>query len=276
MSLNAKIIIIIFMIILVFFLFLSPLEASEVIKPGESVIWYLGYSGWAVKTSNHFLIFDYWEAGDKPEESNLSHGYIDPGDLKDQDVYVFVSHAHGDHFDKAIIDWSQHIKRITYVFGWKVFEDPAYIYLEEPRAKRKIDGLEVLTVNHEFDDIPEVAFLIKVDDMVIFHSGDHGTVGEKMNPIFKDNIDYLTENTDGVDIAFISIFGSSNGGMVNQGDVYTIEKLMPKITFPMHRGWREHEYEEFASKARQKNVQTRIVCASSRGNRFVFRNGGIE
>lgn len=259
-----------------FFLFLSPVAADEVNKPGEAVVWYLGHSGWAVKTNNHFLIFDYWQADNKPEEAGLSEGYIDPVDIKAQDVYVFVSHAHGDHFDETILDWNRHIQKITYVFGWKAFDDPAYVYLEEPRAKKQIGGLEIQAINHEFDDIPEAAFLIKVDGLEIFHSGDHGTVGEKMNPLFKDNIDYLAENTYGVDIAFISIFGSNYGDLVNKGDLYTVQKLMPKVTFPMHKGWREHEYEEFASETEGKNMQTRIVCASKRGDKFVYRGGGIE
>lgn len=276
MSLNTKIVIIIFIIILMFFLFLSPVEADEQINPGESVIWYLGHSGWAVKTSNHFLIFDYWEQDDKPEGANLSDGFIHPPDLKEQEVYVFISHAHRDHFDKTILDWSRSINNIKYIFGWKAFEAPEYIYLTGPRAKKTIGGLKILTIFHEFDNIPEAAFLVKVDGVEIFHSGDHGTIGKEINPIFRDNIDYLAGSTNGVDIAFISIFGSNYGDLVNKGDLYTIEKLKPKITFPMHRGGREHEYEEFASESEENNIQTRIVCALNRGDRFFYSGGWIE
>ena len=30
----------------------------EHLREKEAVIWYLGHSGWAIKTVNHFLIFD--------------------------------------------------------------------------------------------------------------------------------------------------------------------------------------------------------------------------
>ena len=39
-------------------------NASPVTKldAGQAEIHYLGHSGWAVRTRNHLLIFDYWEA----------------------------------------------------------------------------------------------------------------------------------------------------------------------------------------------------------------------
>jgi ankyrin repeat protein len=83
----------------------------------EAVIWYLGHAGWAVKTRNTFLVFDYWERG-KSEQPLLSNGRINPEEIKDLDVYVFSSHAHDDHYDKVIFDWENTVDRIAYVFGW--------------------------------------------------------------------------------------------------------------------------------------------------------------
>jgi L-ascorbate metabolism protein UlaG (beta-lactamase superfamily) len=78
---------------------------KEALNDGEAYIWYLGHTGWAVKTKNHLLIFDYvWvpRSSDIPENPSLSDGYIDPAEIKDCSVFVFVSHSHGDHFDPAI------------------------------------------------------------------------------------------------------------------------------------------------------------------------------
>ncbi len=36
---------------------------SKSLKKGDASIWYLFHSGWAIKTQNHFLIFDYYESG---------------------------------------------------------------------------------------------------------------------------------------------------------------------------------------------------------------------
>jgi hypothetical protein len=84
------------------------------LRTGEAQIWYLGHSGWAVRTQNHFLIFDYWEAmktmppGEAfvpPDDASLATGYIVPSEIADQNVIVFVSHAHSDHFDPVVLTW---------------------------------------------------------------------------------------------------------------------------------------------------------------------------
>jgi len=253
----------------------SPVLKSDC-NEGEAFIWYLGHAGWAVKTKNHLLIFDYVSvsrAGKPPENPSLDDGYIDPSEIKDFSVFVFVSHGHGDHFDPVIFEWDKSVENIRYVFGWEADQNPQYHYLTEPKTKTTIDGFEIFNINHEFDGIPEGAFLVKGDGLVIFHSGDHGCTGEELNPLFKANIDYLAQQEQKIDLAFISQFGSRTGGDVNNGDLYTIEKLGPKITFPMHRGGGERIYEDFAQEALQKGAKTHIICAKKRGDRFFYQQG---
>jgi L-ascorbate metabolism protein UlaG (beta-lactamase superfamily) len=252
---------------------------NKVLKEGEAYIWYLGHSGWAVKSKNHLFIFDYvWvpRSSDMPEKPSLTDGYIDPVEIKDYSVFVFVSHRHGDHFDPAIFQWEKSVKNIRYIFGWDAGKGSRYHYLTEPKTKHKIDGIEIFNINHAFDGIPEAAFLVKTDGLVIFHSGDHGSTGEELNPLFKANIDFLAEKENQIDLAFISQFGSRGGGEVNNGDLYTIEKLGPKVTFPMHQGGGERFYERFAQEAQQKGAKTQVVSAKKQGDRFFYQKGKIR
>jgi L-ascorbate metabolism protein UlaG (beta-lactamase superfamily) len=249
------------------------------IQDGEALIWYLGHAGWAVKTKNHLLIFDHvWipRASDLPENPSLEDGYIDPAEIKEDHVFVFVSHSHGDHFDPAIFEWEKTVKDIHYIFGWKADTNSRYHYLTQPKMKTVINGVKVFNVNHEFDGIPEGAFLVKVDGLVIFHSGDHGSTGEMLNPQFKNNIDYLSQQEREIDLAFLSQFGSRAGGEVNLGDLYTIEELGPIVTFPMHQGGGERFYRKFAQEARQKGAKTKVICAEKQGDRFYYQRGKIE
>lgn len=66
-------------------------------------VWYLDHSAVAVKTEKHLLLFDL--AGKallgQPGEG-LAEGCVSPDEIKDEDVLVFVSHEHKDHFDPAI------------------------------------------------------------------------------------------------------------------------------------------------------------------------------
>ncbi len=249
------------------------------LKKGKAYIWYLGHAGWAVKTKNHLLIFDYvWvpRSGNIPENPSLADGYIDPAEIKDLSVFVFVSHRHGDHFDPMIFEWKKSVRNIRYIFGWEADQNPQYHYLTEPKTKRTIDGVEIFNINHEFDGIPEGAFLVKGDGLVIYHSGDHGSTGEESNPLFRENIDYLAQQEKKVDVAFISQFGNRAGGEVNNGDLYTIDKLGPKVTFPMHQGGGERFYTNFAEEARHKGAKTQIICAKKQGDRFFYQDGKIE
>ncbi len=128
MILNAKFVMILLIILLLLlFVFISPISAQsdslqKSLKTGEALIWYLHHSGWAVKTQNNFLIFDYVEDGPKPRDATLQNGWIDPQSLKDESVYVFISHAHGDHFDPDILGWGEAKPGITYIFGWNAEE----------------------------------------------------------------------------------------------------------------------------------------------------------
>lgn len=256
----------------------SPDLKSD-LDEGEAYIWYLGHAGWAIKTKNHLLIFDYvWapRTGNMPKNPSLADGFIDPAEIKDCSVFVFVSHRHGDHFDPMIFEWEKSVKDIRYIFGWETGQNPQYHYLTEPRTKNTIDGFEIFNINHEFDGIPEGAFLVKGDGLLIFHSGDHGTTGEELNPLFRENIDYLAQQEQQIDLAFISQFGNREGGEVNNGDLYTIEKLGPKVTFPMHQGGGERFYRKFAEEARQKGTKTKVICAEKQGDKFFYQQGKIK
>lgn len=251
---------------------------ESILSEGEAHIWYLEHSGWMVKTSGHLLIFDYLSVSrleKRPENPSLAGGYIDPDEIKDLDVFVFVSHGHGDHFDPGIFDWEKSIRNIRYIFGWKADQNPRYHYLTEPRKKTTIDGVEIFNINHAFDGIPEGAFLVKTDGLTIFHSGDHGCIGEELDPLFKANIDYLAEQSP-IDLAFISQFGGRDGVEVNIGDLYTIERLGPRVTFPMHKGGGERFYKRFAEEIQQKGAKTKVYCAEKRGDRIFCRKGNIE
>jgi ankyrin repeat protein len=83
----------------------------------EAVVWFLGHSGWAVKTRNHLLIFDYFPEGENPANPGLCNGHVDPAEIANQKVAVFASHHHGDHFSPAIFEWRDQVTDITYFLG---------------------------------------------------------------------------------------------------------------------------------------------------------------
>jgi L-ascorbate metabolism protein UlaG (beta-lactamase superfamily) len=239
----------------------------------EAIIWHLGHSGWAIKTKNHLLILDYVETGRKPSEPSLTNGNINLSEIRDQNVFVFVTHEHADHYSQTVLDWEKSVKNITYVFGWEALTGPKYVCLG-PRNMRKIDDMEILTIA---STDAGVGFLIKVDGLVIFHGGDHAHWGGSIEPFIKE-IDYLAKSEKEFDIAFLAITTGMGQRMesITEGVYYAIEKLLPKVMFPMHAGGKEHLYLEFAQEVEKKEYKTKVHYAKSKGDRFFYQNGRIE
>jgi L-ascorbate metabolism protein UlaG (beta-lactamase superfamily) len=225
---------------------------AKPLKDGEAIVWSLGHCGFAVKTRSRLLIFDYFSrGGPRPAKPSLANGFIDPEEIKDLDVTVFVSHAHGDHFDPVILGWRPVVEKIRYVFGWNAGKGERTIDLPAPRATATLAGMEVYTVNGEHNDVPEAAFLVKVDGLAIYHSGDY------MGPLdtYKDDMAYLLKQAGRIDLAFI-------------GKLLQAESLKPRLVFPMHAYNREFMYGAFAREAAEKKLPSRVICPENKGDRF--------
>jgi L-ascorbate metabolism protein UlaG (beta-lactamase superfamily) len=232
------------------------------IKKGEASIWYLFHSGWAVRTQKHFLIFDYWENFTEGATLTLENGFINPKEIADQNVIVFISHAHTDHYDPVILSWKDKIPNITYVWGWPEETESKKYYFDSARKVINIGDLKVYNIHHEFDGIPESAFLINVDGLWIFHAGDHGHSKGESNEIFKNNIEYLASLYDELDIMFTPTFG---------GESYAIQRLSPHIVFPMHDGGHENQYYKFAQKVNSRGFEVKVGVAKERGDNFFYK-----
>jgi L-ascorbate metabolism protein UlaG (beta-lactamase superfamily) len=234
---------------------------SRTLAEGEAVIWYLGHSGWAIRTQYHFLIFDYWEMDDIDPGLKLADGHVNMREIGDRKIHAFVTHAHSDHWDSRILDWEKEAADITYVFGWKLDPANSHVQFGERREFRDLDGLEIANIHHAFDGIPESAFLVKVDGLTIFHAGDHGHSRGEADATFKDNVDYLADRQKNVDLVFVPTFG---------GEEYTIRRLKPHAVLPMHDGGNERQYRIFADKIKGKGIRVKVGVARQRGDVFFY------
>ncbi|MDH4272298.1 MAG: ankyrin repeat domain-containing protein, partial [Candidatus Aminicenantes bacterium] len=226
---------------------------AKPLRDGEAIVWHLGHCGFGVKTRSRLMIFDYWPREPAPEKPSLANGFVNPDEIKDQNVTVFVSHNHSDHFDPVILSWRPVVKKITYVFGWNARKGERTIDLAVPRATKTLDGMDIFTVNAVPDDVPEVAYLVKVDGLSIYHSGDYlGTADSG-----RADMDYLLGKAGAVDLAFI-------------GNFQQAEWLRPKLVFPIHAGGREYMYGAFARKAAAKHIPSRVILPENKGDRFML------
>jgi L-ascorbate metabolism protein UlaG (beta-lactamase superfamily) len=238
--------------------------------PGGAFVWYLGHCGYAVRTREHLLIFDYQEQSDgrqpktKPERPSLDSGWIDPEEIKGLKVRVFASHSHGDHFDPVILTWKGTVPDILYYFGWKAADDPAHAYLIGPRAELESGGLEIATINSHHSGVPEVAWLIKVDGLVIYHNGDC----RPDDPVAAH--EHLRTKTAAVDLAFVF-------PVIEAGEKYAIQerdffrKFRVHTAFPMHAKAGDAMYLDFQRVFLAEFPDLVIHVPTAMGQRFVYK-----
>lgn len=185
---------------------------DQPVNYGEASVWFLGHSGWAVKTQNHFLIFDYfcntWNR--KPGDSCIASGYIIPEQIKDRLVTVFVTHSHGDHYDENIFDWKNTVSDIEYVLCWNQNTNGnnyTMIPIHEEQAVRDMN----VYVNYSTD--LGGGYVVEVDGLVLFHMGDHANGEDKLMTAFTDEIDMIAERNKEIDIVFGGIRGLCFGNL---------------------------------------------------------------
>lgn len=134
-------------------------------------IWYLYHSGFAVKTGNKLLIFDYFNDRAANNQSSLYNGVFNSSDFRKLDVYVFVSHQHHDHFNPVIFSWMKHNPNMRLIISSdiKSCNPQDNILLAEPEKKYVIQDINIKTFKSTDEG---TAFLIKTDGINLFHSGD--------------------------------------------------------------------------------------------------------
>jgi len=242
--------------------------------PGGALVWYLGACGYAVRTRDHLLIFDYQEkyggaANEHPaDQTALATGWVVPDEIKGLKVRVFVSHAHDDHYDPVIFGWRRAIPDIAYYFGFTPTEGGQVNLFPGPRAELKQADLEVATINSQFPGDPEVAWLVKVDGLVIYHNGDC----QLRTP--SPEHDFLKTKSARVDLAFVQPTFDLKGKAKPQTEDF-FRKLKVGAAFPMHDAPGSPGY--FVC---QKAMQTqfpglRVHVPTTMGERLVFEKGRI-
>ena len=69
---------------------------------------YIFHSGFVLETEQSILVFDYWL-----DPNGVMGGVL----KKDKPLYVFSSHFHEDHFNRAIFEWRKQKSDITYILS---------------------------------------------------------------------------------------------------------------------------------------------------------------
>jgi len=236
------------------------------LDPPDVEVHYLGGNGWAVAINNRMLIFDYQEETDPSppawSDRNLAHGYISTDELAGYDVTVFITHSHFDHYDRVIYEWEDQLDSITYLFGWEAGSNPEHHYFDEWRESASIDGMDITTIYSHHSDVPEVAYLVRVDGLTIYHNGDY-------KADYEDDFAYLATLTDRLDIAFLIGHPFPDHPYFQQALRMT-ELFDVSFIFPMNREGEAFRCHNYASLLADHGVEATVLIAEARGETFML------
>ena len=123
---------------------------------------YIQHSGFSVDFADMMLVFDYWTG-----EITIP---------EDKPVYVFVSHAHHDHFNEEIFEWERSGVDIRYILSDDTNADPAENrILLGPDEFCDLGNIKIKTLRSTDEG---VAFFVSIQtsesarEVHIYHAGD--------------------------------------------------------------------------------------------------------
>jgi L-ascorbate metabolism protein UlaG (beta-lactamase superfamily) len=242
-------------------------------KPLSAMITHLYHSGFAVETINHHFIFDYTEPAGILPAAPLSEGSVNHTFLAENDnIYVFITHHHQDHFMPAVLTWQEINPDIHIIAGYDVPMEPGdNCHLMEPYQKLKIN--EVMIESYGSTDAG-ISFYVQADHLSFFHAGDlnwwhwkeflpEEQLREERD--FKQEIQRLQEKK--IDVAFIPVDPRLEEAFSLAGE-YVLEKLKPALLVPMHFGSQFQVTRMFAREI--AHASSSIAVIEKRGQQIYF------
>jgi L-ascorbate metabolism protein UlaG (beta-lactamase superfamily) len=231
----------------------------------NTIIHYLYHSGFLVEKDSHVLIFDYWR--DTPKGGGLAQGVIDPAALREKDVLVFVSHRHGDHYNRGIENWRKSIPRLRLILSDDISPVAGAVMLGPDQTWTQPDcRVETLRSTDE-----GVAFLVSIDGLTIYHAGDlnwwhwEGEPADwnaEMGAAYRAQIDKLQGRE--IDLAFVPV-DPRLGDQYAWGLDYLMRTLSVKYAIPMHFGEETAVVDRLLADTVASPYRSKILPLTTRG-----------
>ena len=230
----------------------------------KMTVTYYHHSGFSVASGDVLLVFDYWRGKTSrfPEAFGVTPELL----ARFNEVYVFISHEHEDHYDGVVYTWDQYAP-VTYII--------ADCLPEKTRGHRMAKGDELtlsdrVKVKAYGSTDSGVSFLVTVDGMHFFHAGDlnfwHWREVSNAQQIRMADEDFRQEIADiqgvDIDVAFFPV-DPRLGMLFDAGANYFILTCKPRLLLPTHFWGRGDLVVEFARRSRTR--ESEIVALTSPG-----------
>lgn len=119
-------------------------------------ITYLGHSGFLTEIDDAYFLFDYYK------------GAIPQMDTSKK-MFVFVSHAHYDHYNRSIYEFRKDFEEIYYILSSDITAEEEGVHSVKPNEELACGGCHVRTLRSNDEG---VAFLVRYHGRTLYHAGD--------------------------------------------------------------------------------------------------------
>ncbi len=241
------------------------------IYDSEAYIWSLNHRGWAIKTAEHFFIFDNEENGRKPDQPSVSNGWISAREICDQNVIALYSAYHAlPNTMEFIHGIEDSLKQIVYLHykedTWRGGKNSRYLV---GREIQRFGDTEIIPYEtHDSYNMGSLGYLIKTRNVVFYYPNYFPEDIE----LFKKEIDFLSENTQRCDFAIIEV----TPGQENIYAAYIINKLRPAVIIPYNRSSITSTHQELINELKQKYPNLEFGFVENAGDRIHLQNGKIQ
>jgi L-ascorbate 6-phosphate lactonase len=189
---------------------------------GQVCVWWLGQSGYALKTASELIYLDLYlseHLTKKYAETEKPHIRMTEAPLHGADItnaeWVFASHKHSDHLDPGTLpDLFAASPKTKLILPAAIVDHAASLGLDRARLISTWGNETVRAGNMLIHSIPSahptfeyteqsgypfLGFVIEVDDVTIYHSGDtlaYDSLDERLRPFKPDILFFPVNGTD--------------------------------------------------------------------------------
>ena len=241
----------------------------------DAEIYHLYHSGVAVKTEDKLLVFDYYNDSSSGNRRVLEEGVISKDLIaQEDDVFVFVSHNHHDHFNRVIFEWAEYNKNLDYILSSDVeakVEDKKNYYQLGQYETLELDELLVETYGSTDQG---VSYYVETEELNIFHSGDlnwwhwnkfSAAERKREEEEFKAEVEHFKDKD--LDIAFVPVDIRLEEHYYLAGE-YFAETVEPELLVPIHFSNNYYITEKFAGEINDLDVESAVI--KGRGTKLIY------
>lgn len=223
-------------------------------------ITYLGHSGFLVEMDDAYFLFDYYK-GTMPQ--------MNPS----KKLFVFVSHAHYDHYSRSIYEFRKDFADIYYILSSDITEETERVYSIKPNEELKIDGCHIRTLRSNDEG---VAFLVHYQGKTLYHAGDLNwwhwegepdAYNTGMRRSYQAEINKLQKEE--IDAAFVPV-DPRLGEQYCWGLDCFMKRTETKRVFPMHFWGNYDVFERLMLEQCTQGYRDRIMKIEREGQNFLL------